>query len=1024
MLALSARPDSGEPFFTGAFADDYDDQDTLATSLYEQQQWEQAARAWGELLERYPNDPRAINASFFRGEALLQLGQLAAALEQFETAEQRWPASRHAAQLAFRIGEIRYLDGDLPTAKSSLDRFLKENPEHGLCHFALTYRGEIALASSDWLSARRDFEQALQRNPAGVLAERCRFGMGRALEALGRLEEDADRSFEAQSLYDEAARFYEFVGFQGSTDLFDEALLNLAILKSRTGDAAGAAAALDRLLEPERAAPLAPRGWYLLGRMEADRGEPQHAIEAFRSGLKLTNHTDSVARAGLQFELASELAAEAIRQGDDMPVEAEQLWRLVSDSDPPSEFSAEATLRLLETHYERESWETVIALGRRSLERQPEQSAAWLVSEYVGRALLEQHDYAAAIEVLSSALPPAESGGWDWSRISSEQVAVPYLLGLSLLRSQQTTAAIDVLETLEQRDDTDSLRSGILVALVTAYDQLSAHDPTQDRLLCDHAQTFLTSYPASTEAANVRSALCQARARLEQWTEADEALREYLELHPDHVLVGATIGLMTEAARTHGEERWSDRWRTLLVEQTPAGPERWRGFLQLAETERRAGRQQEALEWWRRIVDQAPNDPSAAQAALQLGRHFDSQGDLAEAARMHQAARGKHATADTAAAAPIGLASLLVREPRLGDPSELIAPLEAIAATTDHPLADQALYQLGWIKRAADDHDGSAQAFETLVVEFPDSTYRRDAAYRLADHALRARDAQAARHWWQRIARPTPVSSSASQSTHEALVWRERIGLLDIQILAVEAKWSELAQASEQFATEFPESSWNGLARFWSAESQYRLGDFAASEQQFQSLWDDETQATASWLCMVSLRLGQVAALREDWDDALTWCETTRDRFPDFRQLHEVDYLLGRSRAARGEYSLAREAYERVIRSPIGGSTETAAMAQWMIGESYFHQQQYTDAIAAYQRVKTLYPFARWQAASLLQAAKCFELKQDQRQAITLYAQILRDYADTEYATEASSRLESLNGGGNMARRNTEAVDR
>ena len=105
LLALSARPDSGEPFFTGAFADDYDDQDTLATSLYEQQQWEQAARAWGELLERYPNDPRAIDASFFRGEALLQLGQLAAALEQFETAEQRWPASRHAAQLAFRIGE-------------------------------------------------------------------------------------------------------------------------------------------------------------------------------------------------------------------------------------------------------------------------------------------------------------------------------------------------------------------------------------------------------------------------------------------------------------------------------------------------------------------------------------------------------------------------------------------------------------------------------------------------------------------------------------------------------------------------------------------------------------------------------------------------------------------------------------------------------------------------------------------------------------------------------------------------------
>ena len=48
-------------------------------------------------------------------------------------------------------------------------------------------------------------------------------------------------------------------------------------------------------------------------------------------------------------------------------------------------------------------------------------------------------------------------------------------------------------------------------------------------------------------------------------------------------------------------------------------------------------------------------------------------------------------------------------------------------------------------------------------------------------------------------------------------------------------------------------------------------------------------------------------------------------------------------------------------------------MAQWMIGESFFHQEKYAEALAEYLRVDDRYPFPRWQAAALLQAGKCHE---------------------------------------------------
>ena len=83
-------------------------------------------------------------------------------------------------------------------------------------------------------------------------------------------------------------------------------------------------------------------------------------------------------------------------------------------------------------------------------------------------------------------------------------------------------------------------------------------------------------------------------------------------------------------------------------------------------------------------------------------------------------------------------------------------------------------------------------------------------------------------------------------------------------------------------------------------------------------------------------------------------------------------------------------------------------MAQWMIGETYFHQKQYHLALREYLRVETLYAYPNWQAAALLQAGKCCEQLGHWNLAANFYRRTLKDFANTDFKKKAEQRLKTL----------------
>jgi TolA-binding protein len=108
--------------------------------------------------------------------------------------------------------------------------------------------------------------------------------------------------------------------------------------------------------------------------------------------------------------------------------------------------------------------------------------------------------------------------------------------------------------------------------------------------------------------------------------------------------------------------------------------------------------------------------------------------------------------------------------------------------------------------------------------------------------------------------------------------------------------------------------------------------------------------------------------------------------------------------------------YERVIRSAQGGHTETAAMAQWMTGETYVHQQDFDSAKKAFDRVIALYDFAEWRAASLLQIGTCHLQLGDPRQAARALSRLVDEYPQSPYLDEAKRRLHDLQESAAVAR--------
>lgn len=1009
------------------WAGEAEDRYAVAAAHYAAKRWDLADQEFATLLENHPAYPRRDFALFYHGETLVQLRKFDLARQQFLELLEKQPQSRFVTRGLFRCGEAAYLSGRLDEAATDLNHFVQQHPQDDLGAFALTYLGEIALAKGDGAGAEKQFATALKQFPENPLADDCRLGLARALDSQGKLDD-------ARPLYEEVA--------EASGSAAADALYRLGQLHYRAERYDEAESTLNRLLSKKITAQLHDKTQLALGQVHFRQKRYAEAEKLLRplAQRRPPPQDNLLARAqywlGLVYRAQENwsAAASALREAATIsknhPREAAARF-----------FAGDVLLRngnLADASAEFEKGLACAAAGY------------WADDCWLGRiraaAELNQDEQAVAL---------CRDFRERFAR-SSLLSEVAALQATSLIRLEQFAEAAGILETLIGNDRTaegapadethgSGRRSAIApethAQLAICYAHLGQFEKSRDayerlrKLAADSAIYLVTTKHLAEIALS---------SGQREWSQQLFTSLASIQTPPAYgnetsLGVGAELGESSDPSAAGAGQT-----RQIGASASSAKTERTNtavdGLSGLAWAQLQGNELRASAATFAQILELHPDDPRAAEAALTRGQILERLGELNPALTMYHLVLKQYAKSKLLPQALLSAARLHDRLEQDADAQRYYQQLVTQHPTFEH--ADEALYGWAWLLRENGETSAAGAKFRELRQRYPKSAYREEATYLLAEDAATEENYDVAVQLLAELTEPgsggptgngtagrgavgsasaTRKDDSVSQPSRAAQAKIEQTSArsndpnrLDItpralyltgRIALARQQWDQVEAPMDRLISEYPRSDLRLPAEYWIAEAAYRAGEYDKAEARLAALSGQSRGRDDDWLAMVPLRRAQILAQRKQWTDALEMAKKIEKQYPSFKQQYEVDYLIGRCLAARGELADAREAYLRVIRAGGGAKTETAAMAQWMIGETLMHEKRYEEARREYLRTEILYAFPEWQARALLQAGKCHELQGEWRQAIAVYSELKKKYAQSSSLEEATRRM-------------------
>ncbi|HUT09441.1 MAG TPA: tetratricopeptide repeat protein [Thermoguttaceae bacterium] len=970
--------------------DEADDLYTFAAKNYDQQRWDLAIAEFKELLRRYPDHARADPGTFYLGQALLYSGAPGEAADHFRRYLTRRGDGPLARAALFRAGEASYMAQEYARAKDDLIQFRSRYATDRLNACVLPYLGDIAMTEGSVATAENYFRSGLQEFPQGKLADDCRFGLAQALER--------------QSRNDEAERLYVAVADNPDSRLADDARFHLGALQYAAGKYAAAIETFTAFETKLTASPWTSharlgRGWALmkLDRLdeakpwfESIASDPKIGIEA-RYGLGLVQRRQedwsaaaetlsAAATAEPEHELVPAVrfhAGDALRHLGKTAEARAQFDLVIVSAATGNEWVDDAVHAKIQMALEEGDHDALDRTADDFLQRFPQSPLKENVRRLRARSLLKRKRFDEALNLIE---PLVAVGGFDEMGLEDRYLLASANEGLE--RYEEALIALTpVLGSTNDRLKADAqLTEG---CLLTALDR---HADAVKSL-----EAFLGTGPAEDLESKARAELSVCYARTGQLDKAKEQYRALAQKHPQHPRTIPLTERLADAAYEAGDAAWSAELFGLVTDG--ASDEReLRGLAGLGWSQLKAGRPEEAAAAFEKLLKKNPPAPMASDAALAQGRILEELGRHDPALAMYDLVIDRYPKEKQHAEALLAAARL---RDRLQQDREAVALYQRLTQEYPQlPELDAVLYEWAWSLDELNEKDASSDLFEQLRSRYPQSRFRADATFRLARRAFEAEDYQRAKQLTGEVLGGKP----------DARI-REHALSLSGQIAVAEEDWPLAGEVFDALVREFPESPNRLVAEYWTAEAAYRGNDYAKAGESFDRLASQTRGRRDAWLAMIPLRQAQVLWHQEKYAGALAIASKIEGDFPDFSQQHEADYLIGRCLASRADFEGARKAYDKVIYSPTGEGTETAAMARWMIGETYFHQEKYDAALREYLRLESRYAYPTWQAAALLQAGKCRDLLGESAEARKLYTQLIEQHPDTPFAEDARKRL-------------------
>ncbi|MEL7500148.1 MAG: tetratricopeptide repeat protein [Planctomycetota bacterium] len=957
-----------------------DEQYKLAAGFYARGQWSEAEVAFGELIQAHPNTPQAAAAAFFLPESQMQQGKFSGAYTAFQSFLKQYPDHDYAPRATFRLGESAYRTNRYDIAVRLLEEFVKENPQHELNEFALPYLGQLRNLREEPQLAQMAFETSLRLFPKGALANRSRLGLAKALQS---------QSHKPGNL-EEAKRFYEFLLMQLDPDLAAEARIQLGVAEFDRVDLSAAEKLFADAIKQSEDNAIQAKATYWLGRILMEQEDYERALETFAP----------LASASFEEPLMTSIwfdGAVAAVQAEQFSLATSWLSKIRLNY-PKSKRLAKTVRFEIDLLRKLGRIDDALMLAKSYQVEDKLRDVQDLSKEQIAREMYQNGEYRKSIAAFEKLL--------DSNATQSKLARWAYLKALAQIKLSQFADAETTLTQVKRSEIDDSLAAMLQLATATAQ-----FGQKHYQAAIPNYQRFLESDPNAQDSQRAKIELAICYSKTDQFPLADTLLTELVD-GQQQVSQGieTAIEIAVESAVASQNSHDCTHWLQFLATNSNDDTRRQRAQIRLALARSKSDASQKSAPMSVDAFEKLLLDHSAGQdkslghhhaaicnAAIAFANRIEVT-DLNGSKRLYRCVI-KRAEDSAANIARARLARILQKEggrQQLMEARQLLDDYLNVADDSARPLSDENLYQLAWLDNDLGDANGSETRFQQLIEQFPNSKYWPDAAYRLLQRHIgndRIDEAQ------QLILRVVKKQKSDPEFPGEIYA---RVLFLEGKLAVQTQDWSRASSAMATLAELEIEPQLKAQAAYWSAEANYQQQKTVEAFEQFQRLQSSSSLSSRHrpW---VDLRVAQLAVVRNDWELVESTCDQALRNYPGFSARHELQFLTARVLERKGLLNDARMAFKQAIEW--GAGTQTAAQSQWRIGEVFFHQERYADAIAAYYKVDSLYESKKWRSAALIQAGKCQEHLGQPEQAAKLYRQLIKLFPQSEFSSEASSRL-------------------
>jgi TolA-binding protein len=605
-----------------------------------------------------------------------------------------------------------------------------------------------------------------------------------------------------------------------------------------------------------------------------------------------------------------------------------------------------------------------------------------------GRAVLSAGNAVEAVGLLQSTLSELHPDG-------ATAQAVRYYLGLSYKAAGMTAEAEKVLSELASIPDAAFATDALYLVGQEHF------DAGRYREAAESLEKYLKDRPNSPARDHALARLALSKDELGDVDAADSTLRSLEEGYPASKLAELIRVRLGEHANTRKE------WERAIKLMSPVaadgkGVEASRALAGIGWAQLQKGEAESALATFTKLRQVVmPDDPMDVEAIYLTGVSLERLDRADEALAAYAEVSKKHPDSKQGPASMLSRARILVASDRATEAAEAYRGyLESCLGREGSEQAEVVLSELGWALLDAGDTAGSDEAFRRIVEEYPQSRQAAEARLNLAESNFRAGNFEVV----ESVLEPV-VNASESGTPIEPRILQAALYRLG-RAQAERKKWSAAGRTFERLTADYPDGLYPREARFWAAESAYQEGDGAKAEAGFAALANGAGNAE-TWMTTARLRLIQSLVLMKRWDDVIEKAAVLKAESPSHPQTAEIEFALGQALQSVARFDEAREALQRAIELRKG--SELAAQAQFLRGETFFHEREYKAALREFLKVDVLYDSPKWQSLALLEAGKVYERLEQWSDAAQAYEQayekLKSNFPNEPITEEAEKRL-------------------